>query len=155
VDHADDRGEVVLAKREPGVAGLASDAQVVFDGAREAQVHDVGPRDHHAAGGLLFEVEHVLDHHALVAREVAAGHALGHDVPQLLFGVGQLGVVRSPQAEHPEREVAGRVQEPDDRPEHVVEQHQGGGRPERHRPGRADRQVLGRLLSQRHVQERH
>ena len=90
VDHADDGGQVVLAEREPGVAGLAGEPEVLLERAREAQVDDVGARDHHPPGGLLFEVQDVLDHDPLAAREVAARDALGDDVPELFFRVGQL-----------------------------------------------------------------
>ena len=111
--------------------GLAGDPQVVLERPGEAQVDDVGAGDHHPPGGLLFEVQHVLDHHPLVAREVPARDALGDDVPQLFFGVGHLGVVGLAQAEDPERQVAGVVEQPDHRPEDVSDHHQRRGRPRR------------------------
>ena len=56
VDHADDGRQVVLAEREPGVAGLAGEAEVVLERPGQAQIDDVGPRDHHPPGGLLLQV---------------------------------------------------------------------------------------------------
>ena len=87
VDHADDGRQVVLAERVARVARLAGDPQVVLERPRQAQVDDVRARDHHPPRGLLLQVQDVLDHHPLVPRQVAAGDALGHDVPQLFFGV--------------------------------------------------------------------
>ena len=146
VDHADHGRQVVLAERIPGVPGLAGDPEVVLDGPRQAQVDDVRAGDHHPAGGLLLQVEDVLDHHPLVPREVPAGHALGDDVPQLLLGVGHLGVIRPAQADQPEGEVARVVEQPDEREEQGVERDQDRRGPERDRLGRPDRQALGSLL---------
>ncbi len=155
VDHANDRRQVVLAERESRVTGLPGDPQVVFHRAGQAQVDDVRPRDHHPTRRLLFQVQDVFDHHPLVAREVAAGHALGDDQPQLFLGMGQLGVAGAAQAEDPERQVARLVQDPDHRREDVREDHQRRGSDQRQDLGLADRQGLGRLLAQRHVEERH
>ena len=99
VDHADDGRQVVLAEREPGVAGASGDPEVLLDRPGEAQVDDVGAGDHDPLGGLLLQVQDVLDHHPLGPGEVAALDALGQDVPQLLLGVGHLGVVDGPQAD--------------------------------------------------------
>ena len=81
VNHADHGRQVVLAKRKPGMTRLASQAKIVFERPRQAQVNDVGPRNHDPPGGLFFQVQHVFDHHALVARQMAARHAFGHDQP--------------------------------------------------------------------------
>ena len=89
------RGQVVLAEREARVAGLAGEPEVLLERPGEAQIDDVGPGDHHPPRGLLLEVQDVLDHDPLVAREVAPRDALGDDVPQLFFGVGQLVGARS------------------------------------------------------------
>ena len=101
VDHADHGRQVVLAERVAGVPGLAGDPEVVLQRPGQAEVDDVGPGDHHPPGGLLLQVQDVLDHHPLVPREVPAGDALGDDVPQFLFGVGHLGVVGPAQADQP------------------------------------------------------
>ena len=78
--------------------------------------------------------KHVFDHHALVARQVAAGHALGHDQPQLFFAVGQLLRARMTQAQHHERQVARLVQEPDHRREDVRQDDERRSRQEHQQP---------------------
>ena len=100
MDHADDGGQVVLAEGEPRVPRLAGHPEVLLERPRQAEVDDVGTRDHHPPGGLLLEVEHVLDHHPLAAREVPPLDAFDQDVPQLFFGMGQLLGVRPPQPQH-------------------------------------------------------
>ena len=105
----------------PRVPGLPRDPEVVLERSRQAQVDDVGAGDHHPTGRLLLEVQDVLDHDPLAAREVPPGDALGDDMAQLFLGVRHLGVVGPAQAQEPEGQVAGVVEQPDDRPEDVVE----------------------------------
>ncbi len=90
----------------------------------------------------------------LVARQVAAGHALGHDVPQLFFGVRQLGVFVWPRPSTQSvrllalfsSQITG---------EKTYDKITSGGAVQQHDDlGRPDRQALRRLLAQRHVQER-
>ena len=135
--------------------GLAGQPQVLCQRAGQAQVDDVRPRDHHAPGCLLLEVEHVFDHDSLGPRKMPSLRAFEQNVPQLFLGVSQLLGACPAQAQHAQGQVAGRVQQPDHRPEDVSDQDQGRRGHESQDPRCANGQRLGGLFAQGHMQERH
>ena len=135
--------------------GLAGQPQVLFERARQAQVDDVRPRHHDAPRRLLLEVEHVFDHDALGPRKVPSLRAFEQDVPQFFLGVSQLLGAGPAQAQHAQGQVAGRVQQPDHRPEDVGDQDQGRCGHERQDPRCANGQRLGGLFAQGHMQKCH
>jgi hypothetical protein len=113
----------------------------------------VRARDHDLARPPLLQLEDRLEHVLLAGVQNAPASGLLDDDPQLLLGVGLLGLGGGRHAEEPDHGVGRSVENVDARQKEVVEELHEGGDEQRGSLGPGDSYALGCKLSEDHVQE--
>jgi hypothetical protein len=142
------------AHRKPAEPRHLCDAHIFGQRTVEPERDDLLARPHDLLGRHRAQA-HRPDHEPIDQR--VAGMrvpSLAENVFELLRAERVFALAARLQPEPAEDPIGGRVQHPDEREEHVVERHQRGGQPERHRLRVLDREHLWRLFAEYDVQKR-
>ncbi|MNI65317.1 hypothetical protein D3C73_1208180 [compost metagenome] len=124
MDEPDNPVLVLICYRITRVLRFGNDPHILFQRKVAVEHIHIGTRKHNLAGQQIGELEDIVHQLHFVLVDDAAFGTLIHQDPDFFFRVGRFGLTGRFYPDHFQQSVRRGVQHPDERHEHIIEEHQ-------------------------------